>query len=43
MVRIREIMLRYGVPPEYVYRLSSDSECISYPDAIEVAICEETF
>lgn len=41
--RIREIMLRYGVPFEYLYRLPGDSECISYPDLIEVTVCKETF
>lgn len=38
-----EKVLRYRVPSEFMCRLPSDTECISYPNPMEVAICEETF
>lgn len=34
---------RYGVPPEFMYRLPDDGECISYPSLMKVAVCEKTF
>lgn len=37
------IVLRYEVPREFMSRLPDDTECISYPGPIEVAICEVTF
>lgn len=38
-----EIMLRYKVPGDFVYRLSRDTQCIFCPGLIEVAVCEEMF
>lgn len=40
---MREIVFKYTVPLEFMYRLSSDSECISYSSPIEMAVCEKTF
>lgn len=37
---IREIVSRYKMLPEYVYRLLGDSECISCFGPIKMAICE---
>lgn len=41
--RVREIVFRYGVPPEFVCKLSGDSEYIFYSSPIEVTMSEETF
>lgn len=41
--RIKEILSRYGVLPEFLYRLPDSNECISYPGPMEVAMCKVTF
>lgn len=41
--KMKELVLRYRVPLEYVYRLLGDDECISCPSPMKVAICEEIF
>lgn len=41
--RMTKIMLRYGVPLEFLCRLQGDSECIFYLGPMEVAVCEEMF
>lgn len=38
-----KIVLRYGVPSEFVCRLPGNTECISYSGPMKVAICKETF
>lgn len=41
--RMAQVMFRYGVPSDFIYRLPGDTECFSYPSPIEVAVCEEMF
>lgn len=41
--RMTKIVLRYKVPHEFVCKLFGDTECIFYPNPIEVAVCKETF
>lgn len=38
-----KIMLRYGVPSEFIYRLPSDTKSISCPSLMEVVVYKETF
>lgn len=38
-----KIMLRYEVPSEFMCRLPYDTKCISCPNPMKVAVCEETF
>lgn len=41
--RMDALVLRSGVPPDYVCRILGDEKYISSPSPLEVAICEETF
>lgn len=38
-----ELMLRYKVPPNYIYRISGDDEYVLRASPLEVVICEESF
>lgn len=40
--RIRKLMLRYEVPPKYMYKIISDNEYIFSSRPLEVVVCEET-
>lgn len=38
-----EIVLKYGVPREFMCRLPGDTKCISYSGPMTVVVCEEIF
>lgn len=41
--RIGELISRCRIPPEYMYGIPSDNECISISRPLEVAMCGENF
>lgn len=41
--RRSEVVSKYGMPPNYVYRILGDDKYVSRLDLLEVAVCEESF
>lgn len=41
--RISELLSRYGVPSEYVYRISITNEYVSTLGLLKIGVCEESF
>lgn len=41
--RMDELVLRYGMPPNYIYKVPTISEYVSTPGSLEIGMCKDTF